>query len=46
MDRIMMHTNSHTKILTVLTIDPDMSPGIDVPALDDTHNTFLDSEAL
>ena len=35
-DRALMHTNSHTKILTVLTID-HKTLGIGVHALDDTH---------
>ena len=27
-DRILLHTNSHTKLLTVLTIDPHTTPGL------------------
>ena len=44
-DRALMHTNSHAKLLTVLTIDPHMTLDIRVHALDDTHIPFLDTKA-
>ena len=37
-DRTPMHTNSHAKFLTVLSIDPHTTPGIGVHALDDTQS--------
>ena len=43
-DRTLMHTNSHAKLFIVLTIDPHMTLGIGVHALDDTHSPFLDPE--
>ena len=44
-DRTLMHTNSHTKLLTVLTIDLHTTPGIGIHALDDTHSPFLNPKA-
>ena len=46
-DRALMHTNSHAKLRTILTIDPHMTLGIAirVHALDDTHSPFIDTEA-
>ena len=44
-DRTLMHTDSHTKLLTVLTIDPHMTPGLGVHALDDLHSPFHDPRA-
>ena len=44
-DRTLMHTNSHTKLLTVLTIDPHTTTGLGVHALDDPHSPFPDPKA-
>ena len=44
-DRTLMHTNSHAKFLTVLTIYLHTTPDIGVHALDDTHSSFLDPKA-
>ena len=44
-DRTLMHTNSHAKLFTVLTIDPHPTPSIGVHALDDTRSPFLNHEA-
>ena len=42
-DKTLMHTNSHTKLLTVLTIDLHTTLCIWVHALDDTHSPFLNT---
>ena len=42
--RTLMHTNSHAKLLTVLTIDPHTYPGIGIHAPDGTHSPLLDPE--
>ena len=44
-DRTLMHTRLHAKLLEVLIIDPHMTLGIGVHALDDTHSPFIDTEA-
>ena len=41
----MSTTNSHGKLLTVLTIDPHTTLGIEAYALDDTHTPFLELKA-
>ena len=45
-DRTLMHTNSYTKLLTVLTIDSHKTPGLGVHALDDRHSPFLHPRLL
>ena len=40
-----MHTTSHTKLFTILTIDPHMTPGFGVRTLYDMHSLFVDTEA-
>ena len=44
-DRVLMHINSHAKLLIVLTIDPHMAVGSVVYILDDTHNPFVHTQA-
>ena len=44
-NRALMHSNSHTKILTVLTIDLFTAPGIVVHALDEIHGPFIHAQA-
>ena len=43
-NRDFMHTKSHAKLLTVLTIEPHMTPGVGVHALDDAHSPLFDPE--
>ena len=43
--RTLMHTNSHAKLLTVLTIDPHTYPGIGVHTPDGMLSPLLNSEA-
>ena len=38
-DRALMHTNSYAKLLAVLSIDPHMTPGTGVHALDNKVNS-------
>ena len=45
-DRTLMHTNSHTKLLTVPSIDPHTTPSLGVHALDDPQSPFLDPRLL
>ena len=42
-----MHTHSHAKLFTVLTIDPHTTPSdmVGVDALDDMHSPFIDTKA-
>ena len=44
-DRALMLTISDAKLLTVLTIEPIITPGTWVHALDNTHSPFDDIEA-
>ena len=43
-DRTLMHSNSHAKLLTVLTIDLHTAPGIVLHALKDTHGPLIHTQ--
>ena len=44
--RALMYTKPFIKLLSVLTIDSHMTPGIRVHLLDDMHSPFLDTKAM
>ena len=45
MERALMHTNSHAKLFTGLTIDLHMTMATGEHALDDIHGPFIDIKA-